>query len=66
VAIVENVIGLGAVGEHVLVADGIGVLDRPTLIAELRINLDAGERLVGRTHADRRDSLAPIAIRKSR
>jgi hypothetical protein len=41
VPIVENVIGLGAVGEHVFVADGVRVLDRPALIAQLRIDLDA-------------------------
>lgn len=45
-------IGLGAVREHVFIADRVGVLEVPALVAQLRIDPDAREGLVGHgTHA---------------
>ena len=47
VAIAQHVVGLGAVGQHVLEPHGVRVRDLPALVAELGVDLDARERFVG-------------------
>jgi len=48
VAVAEDVIGASSVREGVLIPDAIGIECVPTLIGQLGVDGDAGERLVGR------------------